>query len=357
MHVDGWTFGFGLVLASAAFAHEGSPSRFNYRDHVRPIFVEHCAGCHRPGGVAPMSLLEYSEAVPWAKAMKMQVLEQRMPPWLPAEGTGSFRHTRSLSAEEIDILIDWAVGLTPEGGPLTSDETVTESRDGWSLGEPDLLLAPKTGILIGEDEYEATRCVVVPTELAGPRLASAFELRPGLPNVVRRATVYLAATCGSDSRPLVTWLPGQGSAGFAADLGVVLTPSSSLAVELLYVKGWNEEGLALEDKSELGVWWNDDARPVQSLRVTEPRHRFSHDVELVALYPEPTGESDEPLRVETVSPDGVVRPLLVIERYEGQWREKYVLIEPLVLPSGSELKLYQTSVWIDFMAASATPAD
>jgi hypothetical protein len=74
----------------------------------------------------------------------------------------------------------------------------------------------------------------------------------------------------------------------------------------------------------------------------------------VALYPEPTGESDEPVPVETVSPDGVVRPLPVIERYEGPWREKYVFIEPLVLPLGSELKLYQTSVWIDFMAASAT---
>ena len=75
MRVDGWTFGFGLVLASAAFTREGTPSRFNYRDHARPIFVEHCAGCHRPGGVAPMSLLEYCSAVPWAKAMKMQVLD------------------------------------------------------------------------------------------------------------------------------------------------------------------------------------------------------------------------------------------------------------------------------------------
>jgi hypothetical protein len=97
---------------------------------------------------------------------------------------GIFRHTRSLSAEEIDILIDWAVGLTPQGGPLTSDETVTVSRDGWSLGAPDLLLVSNVGIPIGEDEYKATRCVVIPTELAGPRLASAFELRPGLLTVV-----------------------------------------------------------------------------------------------------------------------------------------------------------------------------
>jgi hypothetical protein len=66
-------------------------------------------------------------------------------------------------------------------------------------------------------------------------------------------TVYFAMTCDSDSRPLMTWLTGQGSAGIAADLGVVLALSSSLAVDLLYVKGWNEEGLALEDKSDLGV--------------------------------------------------------------------------------------------------------
>ena len=50
-------------------AHEASPSRYDFKNDIRPIFLKHCGGCHRVGGVAPMSLLEYSEAVPWANAV------------------------------------------------------------------------------------------------------------------------------------------------------------------------------------------------------------------------------------------------------------------------------------------------
>jgi hypothetical protein len=357
MRLDRFHFVPGLLLATSVFAHEGTPSRFNYYEHVRPIFVEHCGGCHRQGGAAPMSLLEYSEAVPWANATKMQVLEQRMPPWLPSEETGSFRHARSLSAEEIDILIDWAVGQTPEGEPMTAEETANPTAGGWSVGEPDLVLSPESNVLIGADESEAVRCMVVPTGLKSSRRASAFEIKPGLPTVVRRATVYLGTDCGRGHRPIVTWLSGEGRAELAPDVAVVLEPNADLAVELHYVKGWNEEGSALEDHSELGLWYQADAEPVESLEVTQPSYRFARDITLVALYPEPVGESEEPIRVESVSPEGVVEPLLAIDRYDEQWRERYVLAEPLLLPAGSELRVFQTAVWVDFIASSAATAE
>ena len=69
------------ILAAASLqAHDGGESEFNFRDDVRPIFLERCGGCHHKGGVGPMSLLEYAEAVPWANAIKLQVLERTMPP-------------------------------------------------------------------------------------------------------------------------------------------------------------------------------------------------------------------------------------------------------------------------------------
>ena len=46
-----------------------------YSRDVAPIFFESCAQCHRPGAVAPMSLLTYQDARPWAKAIAKQVHE------------------------------------------------------------------------------------------------------------------------------------------------------------------------------------------------------------------------------------------------------------------------------------------
>lgn len=343
------TWALTLVVATGAFApalaHEGTLSEYNFRDDVRPIFVEHCSGCHRPGGAGPMSLLTYSEAVPWANAVKMQVLKAQMPPWLPADGIGAFQHTRSLTADEIDIVIDWVVGQTPEGDPLTPDELETDAAPEWVMGTPDLVLTPEADVVIGEDAYELSHCLVLPTKTSEPHVATAFEVKPGLATIVRRATISLGESC-EGTRPLATWLPGQGSVSLAGGSGQELPAGASLAVEILYVKGWEDEGKRLTDRTELGIRFSDSAPVVSVVRVTEATYTFSEDVELLALYPEPT--PDEPLRVEAVSPGGRVATILVIEEFNGAWREKYLLAEPLRLRSGTELRLSRAAVWIDF---------
>ena len=352
------TWAITIVLASgvfsSAFSHEGTLSEYNFRDDVRPIFVEHCSGCHRPGGAGPMSLLTYSEAVPWANAVKMQVLQVQMPPWLPADGVGAFQHTRSLTADEIDIVIDWVIGQTPEGEPLTPDELEMEATPEWSMGTPDLVLKPEDDVVIGEDDYELSVCLVLPTRTSESRVASEFEVKPGLATIVRRATISLGESC-EGTRPLATWLPGQGSLSLAGGSGQELPAGASLAVELLYVKGWEDEGKRLTDRSELGIRFSDSARPVQAMRVSEASYTFPEDVELLALYPEPT--PDKPLRIEAVTPGGRVEPILVIEEFNAEWREKYLLAEPLRLPSGTELRISHAAVWIDFIVSSAATAE
>ena len=48
---------------------------------VAPILYKNCTTCHRPGEIAPMSLLTYEDARPYAKAIRDEIGEGHMPPW------------------------------------------------------------------------------------------------------------------------------------------------------------------------------------------------------------------------------------------------------------------------------------
>ena len=116
------------VMPAVGSAHEIGASRYDFVRHVRPLFERHCSSCHRALGIAPMSLLRYEEALPWASAVKLMVLERRMPPFLPAEGVGSWRGARDLTAREVDLLVEWVSGGAPRGegpedGPELRDAT------------------------------------------------------------------------------------------------------------------------------------------------------------------------------------------------------------------------------------------
>lgn len=348
----------GLLVVTAGgtvFAHEGNPSRYNFRDDVRPILVEHCGGCHHDGGVAPMSLLDYQDAVPWANSIKLQVLEQSMPPWLPVEGVSAFRHERTLTAEEIDVLIDWIVGQTPEGAPLTEEEASTASRERGPA--PDLVLEPAAEVVLTADESETRICVPFETGIDEARVVTGFAVLPENATVLRRATIHLGDSCETGA-PLATWLPDQRDVGFSEGTGARLEPGAILAMELHYVKGWTDEGKRLTDRPKLGLSFSADAVPVSSRRIASASYWLDAPASLVALYPSlGDGSADEPLRVEALLPDGSARPLLVIERYDPEWREKYLLEQPLSLPAGAEIRVSQPAVWVDLVPAGGRPAE
>ena len=95
-----------LLLGAAAlqgFA-AGSDGAVTFNKDVLPILQNNCQSCHRPGQIGPMSLLSYKEARPWAKAIKEEVLERRMPPWGAVKGFGSFRNDEGLSQEQISLI-------------------------------------------------------------------------------------------------------------------------------------------------------------------------------------------------------------------------------------------------------------
>src|SRR5689334_19347599 len=110
---------------------------------VAPILQRACQRCHRPGNIAPMSLLTYKDARPWARAIKQQVALRNMPPWFVDRNVGirKFKDDPSLSDEEIATISAWADGGAPEGNPADMPPPVQFENDGkWHIGKPDLIV-------------------------------------------------------------------------------------------------------------------------------------------------------------------------------------------------------------------------
>jgi len=106
-----------VALACPAAAHEPITTKLTWTLEISRIVYKHCVSCHHEGGAA-MSLVTYDEARPWAKAIRDEVAERRMPPWGVVKGFGTFRDDRSLTEPEIEMLILWVEGGAPKGDDI-----------------------------------------------------------------------------------------------------------------------------------------------------------------------------------------------------------------------------------------------
>ena len=88
-----------VQLAAQAPAAKGGAVPTFTKD-VAPILYKNCTNCHRPGEIAPMSLLTYKDARPWAKSIATQVGKSTMPPWHADPAFGDFVNDRRLSDAE-----------------------------------------------------------------------------------------------------------------------------------------------------------------------------------------------------------------------------------------------------------------
>src|SRR5215469_15991060 len=92
----------GLMLSQAVSrAGSTASTAVTFTKDIAPILYQHCVECHRPTGVAPMSLLEYKDARPWARSIKERVVDRSMPPWFADRKHGEFSNDPSLSQSAI----------------------------------------------------------------------------------------------------------------------------------------------------------------------------------------------------------------------------------------------------------------
>jgi hypothetical protein len=174
-----------LLLASAASAADAPTF---YKD-VLPILQANCQTCHRPGEVAPMSLLTYEQARPWARAIKNAVVSKQMPPWFAdpgyaisrtSVGSSSVRSTRS------------------RRGPTTAHPPAIRQRhqpalkfaSGWNI-TPDIIIEMPKPFDIPARGTVNYKYIVVKGVFTEDIWVSAAEMRPGDPTVLHHGKVWV----------------------------------------------------------------------------------------------------------------------------------------------------------------------
>src|SRR6188472_1917479 len=161
-----------------------------FSGEVAPIMYARCVSCHRPGEVAPMSLITYKDVRPWASSIREKVMSRTMPPWHADREFGTFRNEQSLTPNEIDTIVKWASAGAPEGDPSRMP-ALPKFPDGWQIGTPDVVLEMPTAYEIpakGEIEYQYFS---VPTNFTEDRWMQAGEVRAGDRAHVHHIIVYV----------------------------------------------------------------------------------------------------------------------------------------------------------------------
>ena len=334
-------------------AHKPITSKYTYNDDVFPIFRDKCGRCHVEGGVAPMSLMTYEEAFPWAESIRAELIASHMPPWNAQDGFGAFKHANLLTAKEIDVVLTWATGGNPRGR-LDQQLPKVELKNDWPLGPPDAKVAlPEYAV--AADKMEDTREFTVPAGNKEARLVRAVDLLPGTPSVVRSAVVRVKGAADAPYQPeqvLARWVPGLDPEPVDKDGAAFTLPANAeLVVRVHYKKTWQFEGKPLKDASAVGIYFApektaqelivvpvaapDAAAPAdQKLTFTQT---IDQDVTALALSPDQVAPNIT-VQAQAIRPDGSRTPLIRLNT-RADWARRYWFEKPIALPRGTKIEV------------------
>ena len=184
-----------VLFASSvpAFAAEAAVPTFS--KDIAPLFQRTCDNCHRPGSIAPMSLLTWKDSRPWARSIKEKVATRTMPPWHIDKNVGvkKFKDDPSLTDAEIATISAWVDHGSPEGNPADMPAPLKfTDADKWHIGMPDVIVSMPRPYMLkakGGDEYYDAE---IDPGFKQDMYVSAVETKPDLGfKVIHHATTNL----------------------------------------------------------------------------------------------------------------------------------------------------------------------
>ena len=347
--------GAGAILwPMAARAADGAPT---FSKDVAPIFYARCAECHRPTMYAPMSLLTYEDARPYARAIKQRVVARSMPPWGADAPAGVFKNDPSLTQQEIDTITAWVDAGAPKG----DDQDLPgrpEFSEGWTIGRPDAVFAMEEDFQIPAEGTVAYQYVRVPTHLTDDKWIQAIEIRPGAAAQVHHVIAF--------TQPAGAPLNGGGVLGptniggttpnkpgirFPDGVARLLRGNQDIILQIHYTTN----GKPAADRTRVGIIFAKEP-PLKLAAgglVAQPRFvipaydgnaevrgtsRIQRDTVVTTLTPHMHVRGKDMTYIAHY-PDGTSETLLRVPKYDFNWQITYELATPKVLPRGTELEV------------------
>lgn len=355
---------------TSSVTQAAEPVTFNR--HIAPLVFENCATCHRPGEVAPFSLLTYADVKKHAGQIRTVTESRFMPPWKSVEGHGRFLGERRLKPEQIELIARWVEQGELEGEPGDLPATPQFNNE-WKLGKPDLVIAMETAYEIPADGPDIYRNFVFPVTVPTGKFIRAMEYRPGNRPIVHHAvfsydnTGKARAKDAEDPAPgfssglnisgrvfpgsMAAWVPGRDALPLPVGLTMPWPDGGDLVVQLhLHPSGKPES-----EKSTIGLYFTDEP-PQRSMtdlllidkKIDIPpgdaafrtRDEFTLPIEMnvFGIFPHMHLIGRE-IKITAFPPEGESFSLLWIKDWDFSWQSFYQCEAPVKLVAGTKLVL------------------
>ena len=352
-------FGAALICSSGVLA--SNPATLTFNKDVAPIFYKNCISCHRPGEIAPMSLINFKEVRPWAKAIREKVATREMPPWHADQNYGKWENDRRLTQKEIDTVVAWIDGGAVEGNDKDLPPA-PELANGWQIGEPDMVFQMPTEYTVPAEGSVPYQYFTVPTNFKEDRYIQALEARAGNLSVVHHIVMYVREP-GEQTRQR-----GRGQQFNIADgiLGAlspgqtpfIAKPGQAKLIkagsQLVFQMHYTPNGKEAKDRSIVGLIFakgpvdkivNSKAAfemkfvipPGATNHEIKAVYEFEQDSHIVSLMPHMHVRGKD-ITYRAIYPDGRSEILLAVPRYNFDWQVYYYPVQPLAVVKGTRIE-------------------
>lgn len=342
-----------LLLAPVA-AGAQTPT---FAKDVAPIFYSKCVECHRPTMFAPMSLVTFDDARPWAKSIRNRVATRTMPPWGADPAHGVFKNDPRLSDREIATILAWVDGGAPKGDDRDMPKAPAFA-DGWSIGQPDAVFAMKEPFQIpatGTVDYQYIR---IPTGITEDRWLAAIEIKPEARAQVHHVIAFTVpagapinegGALGPGNIGGVT--PNKPGVVFDPGVGRMLSGNSDIVLQMHYTTN----GEATTDRTQVGLRFLTEPPMLQQRggSVIQPRFvipagapahevrgsRVLQDDTIITSFTPHMHMRGKDMTYTAKYPDGRTEVLLSVPKYDFNWQITYQLKEAKRMPKGTEIEV------------------
>jgi hypothetical protein len=372
-----------VLLPLAAFAGGKSKDITFHRD-VLPLLQKNCQECHRAGEAAPMPLMSYQDARPWAKAIKQAVLSRKMPPWYADPAHGKFSNDRSLRTDEIETIAAWVDGGAKEGNPKDAPKPVQYAQ-GWTIGMPDAVVEMPVEYRVPASGTVDYTWFVAPSGFTEDKWVEQVEVRPGARAQVHHIVLFVRAPGAKFMTAVKPGVPfinqkddkepehkpdtGQGSLfalGGSAEMVGVYVPGGvayrtkpgqarliKAGSDILFQMHYTANGEEAVDRSRVGFVFakeppkervvntfimngNLHIPPGADNHKVEARVTVHEDTRIASLFPHMhlRGKAFE---YRAVYPTGETQTLLSVPKYDFNWQLTYYLNREVTIPKGTQL--------------------